>query len=396
MANALGGYNLTIFAQEALLYLEQALGFSARVYRGYSPTAQQRGQTITIAEPSNFTVANAPSSVQDLDAGSVSITLDQWKEVKFALPDNEQHFTEDRIMTDHVRPAVYALANTIDNALAAQYVKIPWAYDYTATNDATKIASILGARKIMRDNGVPIDNNDGMVHCALSSTEEASLLAAEFFYSADKVGRTTDTLLRGSLGTRFGIEFFADGNIDTHTSGTVVSAGNDVAGAANGAVAVDATSFAVDGLNLAETIVAGDSFVFAGHTQRYVATATTTLSSGAGTVSFFPALKTAVADNEVVTFEAGGSTNAESYRANIMFHRNAIALATAPLQSNAGSAQARSQGIQVETVTSPESALSLRARMWYDPDNSRNIMAFDVLYGYTVLDPNMGVLLRAA
>ena len=77
-----------------------------------------------------------------------------------------------------------------------------------------------------------------------------------------------------------------------------------------------------------------------------------------------------------------------------MFHRNAFALATAPLSSGAGSEQARRQGIEVEQVSSPESNLSLRARMWYDPDNSRNIMAFDVLYGYTVLDPNLACILR--
>lgn len=394
MANSNSGYNLTYFAQEALITLESALGYAARVYRGYSPTAQQKGQTITIPRPSTFSVASAPSSVQDLTAGSESITLNQWKEVKFALPDNEQHFTHETIMADHVRPAIYALANNIDNDLADQYTKIPWAFDWTTTSDATKIASVLGARKILRDNGAPLED-DANVHCALSSTEEASIMASEFMYAADKTGGATGTLLRGTLGRRFGVEFFADGNVPTHTSGTAIN-GGDVAGAANGAGAVGATSIAVDGFTGSETIAIGDSFVFAGHTQRYVATDALTLSTGAGTLSFYPALKTAVADNEVITFEAGGSTNAESFRANLMFHRNAFALATAPLQSQAGSAQARSQGIQVETAVDPRSALSLRARMWYDPDNSRNIMAFDVLYGYTVLDPNLAVRLRAA
>lgn len=397
MANSLTGYNLTYFANMALITLEQALGFTARVYRGYSPNAQQKGQTITIPVPSTFTAANAPSSVADLSTSGVSITLDQWKEVKFALPDDEQHFTHETIMQDHIRPAIYALALNIDSNLAAQYSKIPWAADLDETSDATKIASILEAQRILRSNGTPFD--PGMIHCGLSYTDAALLKASEFMYSADKVGGGTEVLLRpmrNSIATRFGTEFFEDGQINTHTSGTVISAGTDVVGAANGAVAVDATSFAVDGLSLAETIVAGDSFVFAGHSQRYTATATTTLSSGAGTVSFYPALKSAVADNEVVTFEdgSGAAVHADSYRANMMFHRNAFALATAPLSSGAGSQQARAQGIEVEQVSSPESNLSLRARMWYDPDNSRNIMAFDVLYGYQVLDPNLAVLFR--
>ncbi|NBC16715.1 MAG: hypothetical protein GVY18_05275, partial [Bacteroidetes bacterium] len=340
---------------------------------------------------STFEAKNAPSSAQDIDAGKVNILLDQWKEVKFALGDDEMHFSKDRIIEDHIRPSAYALANEIGGQLSGLYNTIPWVTD---VDTGTPKNNIIEARKILRQNGVPLDM-PGMVHLGVDANLEATLLGADFMSSANAGGMAgEETLLRGTLGSRFGVEMFADGSIKEHTSGTVVSAGNDAVGAVNnaGGYAKGAETIAVDGLNAAETIQPGDTFVFAGHSQRYTVTSTVTLSTGAGSLGIYPALKVAVADDEVVTFDASG--NADNYYANLMFHRNAFALATAPLQSQMGTQQARRQGIQVENVVSPESNLTLRARLWYDADNSKTVVALDILFGKKTLDPNMGVQVR--
>lgn len=392
MANARGGYDITFFAQEALIQLENALGFAARVHRGYSPTPQQRGQTISIPRPSTFTAQNAPSSAQDLAAGEVQITLNQWREVKFALTDAELHYSREQIIRDHIRPSAYALANDMGGKLSALYKDIPWFYK---VDTSTVINNILQPRKQLRDNGVPID--DGMVHLGLDATEEARFLAQSFMHAQDVTGGAgADTLLRGSLGTRFGIEMFADGTIQQHAAGTVVTAGNDNAGALTADADTGATSIAIGSLSGTETLKAGDTFVIASNTQRYVVTADATLSTGAATISIFPALVQDYSSGAVVTFENGsaGANNADAYYANLMFHKNAFALATAPLLGEAGTMQARQQGIQVEQVVSPESALSLRARLWYDADNSKTVVALDILYGYKTLDANMAVVLR--
>lgn len=391
MANQRGGYDLTFFAQESLIQLEQALGFAARVYRDYSPSPQEKGQTITIAKPSTFEAKNAPSSAQDIDAGKVNILLDQWKEVKFALGDDEMHFSKDRIIQDHIRPAAYSLANEIGGQLAGLYNTIPWVAD---VDTSTPKNNVIVPRKILRQNGVPLDV-PGMVHLGVDADLEATLLGADFMSNADAGGMAgEETLLRGTLGSRFGVEMFADGSIKEHTSGTVVSAGNDAVGAVNngGGYAEGAETIAVDGLNAAETVVPGDSLSFAGHSQQYTVTSTVTLAAGAGSLGIYPALKAAVADDEVVTIDASG--NADNFYANVMFHRNAFALATAPLQSEMGTQQARRQGIQVENVVSPESNLTLRARLWYDADNSKTVVALDILFGKKTLDPNMACLVR--
>jgi len=58
------------------------------------------------------------------------------------------------------------------------------------------------------------------------------------------------------------------------------------------------TSIAVDGFT--GTLKAGDVFKFANHTKVYMATAD---RSGSGSLSFQPALVSAISDNETVTYD---------------------------------------------------------------------------------------------
>lgn len=62
--------------------------------------------------------------------------------------------------------------------------------------------------------------------------------------------------------------------------------------------AIGDTSIAVDGFT--GTLNAGDVFKFANHSKVYQATAS---RAGAGTLSFQPALVSAVSDNEVITYD---------------------------------------------------------------------------------------------
>ena len=394
MANNLGGFDVTEFALEAISTLHDKLGIASRVYRGYSQTPGEKGNTITIGTPSKGTIQDFGTGATDLNDGSTNITLDYHREFHFTLTEKQLHGTMENIVSTHMGPQLKELAGDVDEKLAARYVDIPWSVDVNTTAGSEE-DNIVDPLVILADRGVSIDD-EGNMFCGVNATEYGRFLKSDMT-KAEAVGDAAAQMMRlkGSFMMYAGVNFFRSGKINTHTSGTVVSAGNDNVGAANGAVAVDATSFSVDGLSLAETIVAGDSFVFSGHTQRYVATATTTLSSGAGTVSFSPKLVTAVADNEVVTFEAGASSNAESYKANMVFHRDAFALATAPVSSEAGSQQARNQGYAVQDVFDDETGLSLRAMVWYERASGLNVAA-DILYGVKTLDPNKACLLRGA
>ncbi len=130
MGNTLGNYDPLFYAQEALISLNKALGMAGRVHRGYDPNPQQKGSVINITRPSVFEATEVNTTTggttQELAPENVSITLDTWKEVKFGLTDKELSFTKEKIITDHITPAAYALADAIDLSLVGLYKKIPW------------------------------------------------------------------------------------------------------------------------------------------------------------------------------------------------------------------------------------------------------------------------------
>jgi hypothetical protein len=46
-------------------------------------------------------------------------------------------------------------------------------------------------------------------------------------------------------------------------------------------------------------------------------------------------------------------------------------------------------GARIATATDDANKLSLRSRVFYMPDESRMVVAYDVLYGYKVLNRNL-------
>jgi hypothetical protein len=376
MSNTLGVYDPIFYAQEALIQLRKALGMASRIHRGYDKVPQQKGSVISIPKPSTFTASAVNTSTggttQNITTDTVNITLDQWYEVKFALTEKELSATGERIITDHVAPAAYALADNIDQAISGMYKYVPW----TASAVISDVASFLAARKILFDNNVPM--NDGNLHCMLGSTAEAALLALQAFSQIQGAGdMAKETLLRGTLGVKFGVETFANQNTPSHTSG----AHADTAGVCSGTIG--ATTLTVTSLTTGQAVKAGDNFSIAGDTQKYVFTADGTATSPGtlAAIGIYPALKTSPSA-AVVTLNATATTAVQ----NLMFHRNFAALAMAPL-SEIGS----SLGARIATVTDPITGLSLRSRLFYDGDKNTIKVALDVLYGVKILDGNLAV-----
>lgn len=374
MANNLNLYDPLFYAQEGLIQLESALGMAARVHRGYDKDPQQKGSTIKISKPGVFEAKDAPSTDQDLTPGDTEIKLDFWREVKFSITDKELNYSGEKIIQDHIRPAVYALANDIDQKLNGLAKSIPWYYDAAA---ATEIKDLTQVHRILFDNKVPM--NDGLTHLELGGTLQAGFL--ELFANANLSGESSQQVqLNGHIGNRFGMEIFGNQNVGTHTKGTA-STGTL---AMKGAFAKGSTTITLDASAVTGTLAVGDSFSIAGHTQRYVVTAPVTAASNTfNGVQIFPALVRDAADNAAV------SVSLADHEENIAFHRNAFALAMAPL-----SELGNEFGAKVESVYDAKSGLALRSRMWYDGDNSRVKVALDVLYGLKCLDPNLGCKLR--
>jgi hypothetical protein len=370
----LGNYNETFFAQEALIQLEKVLGMAGRIHRGYSPESKARGDTISIRRPATFTATDMPSTASDIATDSVSITLNKWKGVVFGLTDKDLSLSAPQIITDHIRPAAVAIADAVDQECAALYKTIPWVLAQTAT---PVLADIAAVSKMMFDNRVPL-NDESMLHGMIDGATKLAYLTA--MSTAGQQQNTQDPSLRhGSMGRLFGFDMFANQNTPNHTSGVAA----DAIGTVDGVNAVGATTLLFSAVTAGITWKTGDSFSIAGDTQRYVATADGTDADGsAASISFLPALKQATAGTEVITLTLTGSAKSQ----NLYWHRNAFALATAPL-SDLGN----ELGAKISVVADPITNLSLRSRMWYDGNNAKVMVGLDILYGVKTLDANLAV-----
>ena len=378
MGNTLGNYDPLFYAQEALISLNKALGMAGRVHRGYDPNPQQKGSVINITRPSVFEATEVNTSTggttQELTPENVSITLDTWKEVKFSLTDKELTFTKEKIITDHITPAAYALADAIDLTLVGLYKKIPWKESISGT---PVVADITGVRRALFNNKVPMND----LHFMVDGDVEAGLLALSAFSTADGAGQVgVDTQLRGTLGTRYGFEFFANQNTPAHTSGAMA----DTAGALNADADKGATSIVIKSLTDTQTLKIGDIIKITGDAQQYCVTTDVEISS-ATTVGIYPALAKKNLADAVVTVILPSGTGATKNQC-IAFHRHAFALAMAPLSDMGGRL-----GAQIATVADPVTNLSIRSRLWYEGDTSTVKVALDALWGVQVLNPNLAV-----
>jgi hypothetical protein len=172
----------------------------------------------------------------------------------------------------------------------------------------------------------------------------------------------------------------------------------------NGAVATQgATTISLDGGTGSATVLVGDVFTIAnvysvnpqtrestGSLQQFVVTAATTASSGAWTsIAVQPAMYTSgnalatinafPADNAAVTFIGVAST---AYPQNLVYQKDAITFATADLLLPQGVDMASRQ---------VHNGISLRVVRQYDINNDRMPCRIDVLYGFSVIRPQMAV-----
>jgi hypothetical protein len=124
-----------------------------------------------------------------------------------------------------------------------------------------------------------------------------------------------------------------------------------------------------------------------GSLQQFVATADATASGGAYTVSVSPAIYTsgqalATVDSfpqsgATVTFLGSASTQ---YPQNLLYHKDAIAFATADLVMPQGVDMASRQ---------VHNGISMRIVRQYDINNDRLPCRIDVLYGFSVIRPQL-------
>ena len=365
----------SIIAKEALLSLENAMGMAETVYQDYKAEFKNIGDTITIRKPASFTAiefdGDLTGEYQDITESSTTLVLDKILDVSFLVGSKELSLDIVNFRKQILDPAMQAISQKLDTLLCSLYADVANFIAYNSSTEATKLANLADAMALLNGEKAPLMPRYAMV----DETTQAGLVVVPSFLNAEKSG-TTATLRNSSMGKLFGADFYMNQNVQDHTW----TAYADLAGAVdNGNITVGSTTVHIDALG-SGVISKGTLLTFAGQSTNYVVTADVTIASNEADIDIYPALKTAIVDGDVVTFYTQATEN-------LIYHKNAFALAFRPLEPPLGGAK----GVQLNWR-----GLPLRMTYDYNMNTKANICSIDLLCGVKTLTPELAVRLRKA
>lgn len=373
MANDLSVLAPKLLAQGLLALRGQNL-MPLLVNNDYSMEFAEKGLVVTIPVPSaiaaqDVSPSNTPPSTNDSAPTSALITLNQWKEAPFYLTDKDMQQSDSGIIPMQASEAVKSLADSINAYLMGLYKGV---YGYVGTAATTPFATdttaATNARKLLNRQLAPMGDR----RFVMDPDAEANALNLRAFQDASW-SMNADAIREGEITRRLGFDWFMDQQVATHTAGTL-SNGSTHSALVNGALTAGVTTMNIDSTTLTGTVVTGDVFTFAGHTQTYTVTNSSTLTASGNAiagVTFSPPLAVNVADNVAVTFK-------DTHVVNLAFHRDAIGFATRPLLDSG-----QGLGNIIEAAVDPVTGLALRLEI--SREHKRTRFSYDILYGASLV-----------
>lgn len=275
------------------------------------------------------------------------------------------------ILRDQFAQAMRVLCNTVEADLASQYIKASRAMGPAGTTlfDAANYKDIANVRKILVDNGAPMND----VSLVLNTTGGAAFRGLAQYYGANEAG-TADFLRQGTLMNIHGMNIRESAQVAQRVAGTGTSY------VINGSHAVGATSVVIK--TGSGTVVAGDVVTFEDDTNKYVVT--TGVASAGTIVIAAPGLLKSQVDGKTMTILGTTLGN------NMAFSRNAIHLVTrAPARPMEGD-----MASDVMMIQDPRSGLGFEVAMYKE---YRQIhYEISMAWGYEVIKPEHLALLLGA
>ena len=388
----------TVIAREAAAILAEESPFISNINLGRQDefgeaiNGYKKGSTVKIKVPSVGSVydgaffaggGSAPDNVEQ----SINLALDTQKHVPLQFSATEKLLELTEFRERILRPQMRVLASVVEADLLSKAVKAVPNLVGSAGSVPTTMKTYAQARAKLEAYLAP----PGDRSCVFSSNANVELVDASkaLFHANDQLERM---FIRGSLGEAQGADFYEHQSIPSVTNGSQVASL-----LINGSMTEGGSSIVVDGGTGSNTIKKGSVFtianVYAVHPltgtasttlQQFVVTADVTLSSGAGTLSIYPALDTTApnkvisalpADNAALTFVGSAST---AYPQNLMFHKDAFTAAFAPLPVLAS--------CEGYTARLPN-GISVRVMTFGNGSEDYERTRIDVLYGFAAIRP---------
>jgi len=389
---------IDMITRKALEILENSLVLTRTVNRQYDDSfaveGAKIGSTLRIRLPDRALVTDgAALQVQDDNEQYTTLTVSSQKHIGVNFTTAELTMQLDDFAERVLKPRISQLASSIDADVANSFKYIGNSVGTPGTTPATSLV-LLQAQQKLNENAAVMQPRYATVNPAANAAliegmkglfNPVSAISKQF-----KNGMFGEGILGyDELNMSQSIKQFTTGSrAGTVTVSTTVTAEGS-------------TSIVLTGLSTT-TIKAGDVFTIAnvyavnpqtrestGSLYQFVALADVTASTTATVTvpamySASQALATVDAlpvSGAAVTFLGAASTQ---YPQNLIYHRDAISFATADLLLPQGVDMASRQ---------VHNGISLRVVRQYDINNDRLPCRIDVLYGYSVIRPQMAVRL---
>lgn len=383
----------SMIAKEGLRILRNNLVYGNLVHREYKNEFVKVGSTVTIRKPVKFVASDGATRVnQDVTETSTSITIDKRKHVSWSFSTSDLTLKIEEYSKRYIQPALSVLADAVDLSVGLLTKDL---YNQVGTPGTTPNAfSILGDAATKLDlEACPTADRRTVLN------PQANWVMADALKTLLNADMNKDFVRKGKLGTIAGSEIYMSQNTPAwaygprggtplingaaQTGSSLITDGWTAAAAARVAVGDVFTIANVYAVNPVNQVTTGQL------RQFVVASGSTTASDGSGnlTLTIAPAITTSgayatvnagPADGAALTFVGTAST---TYPHSSMFHRDAFALVTVPLELPRGAsfkARASHDGLSVRVIND------------YDIDTDDDIIRLDVMWGVKTLYPELG------
>jgi hypothetical protein len=392
---------IDMITNKALEILENNLVITRNVNRQYDDSfaveGAKIGDTLRIRLPDRALVTDgAALQVQEVNQQFTTLTIASQKHIGVNFTSAELALSMDDFADRVLKPRVSQLAASIDADVANAYKDIFQSVGTPGTVPATSLVLLQAQQKLNEAAAVMSPRyatvnpaaNAGLVEGMKGLFNPTSTISRQF-----KNGMMGE----GILGYE---EINMSQSIKVHTTGSALRSDTPIV---KTTLTNGATKLTLDNVTDGNTLVPGDVFTIAGvfavnpqtrestgSLQQFVVQNTVTSASTEFVdVEFTPAVYAPTqalatvsklpAANDVVTYLGAASTG---YPQNLVYHKDAITFATADLLLP--------QGVDMAS-RKVHNGISMRIVRQYDINNDRMPCRIDVLYGYSVIRPQMGV-----
>lgn len=397
-----------VIAKECLLVLDNELVMAKKIHRAHENefskevNGYQIGRTVSIKRPADFTVRQGRvASSQDVVQGSTTLTIDKQNGIDFEFTSGELTLDIKDLSESVIKPAMIQLANHIDRDCQDLFYNVP-SWVGTAGQTIDSFSDLAKAPERLDEYAVPQDSR-----CAtLSPADHWALAGSQTALFNNSINGKS--YRNGAIGMIGGVDTYMTQNVPTLTTGT-----------RSGSILVDQalTDSTISYLSVkdsmtqtlhidsfagaTQTVKKGEVFTVAGvyavnpvtkerlpFLKQFTVMEDATAANSEVDLSIYPAMiwtgafqniSTDATDlnNAAITFIGSASSN---YRQNMVFHKNAFALAMVPMEMPQGAVGGSRQSYK---------GLSVRLQPYYDGTNDISKWRLDVLYGVKAIDPRL-------